>query len=211
MMSLNACAGVLLARSASECIWNEHVAADTLACASCLYFVGLTVLSHAPLDDALQHHLKGEQMSEFSHVDGQGKASMVDVSGKPPQRRIARAKGSIRLQAETVRMIRENAMKKGDVLAVARIAGIQAAKQTPTLIPLCHPLLLDRIHVEADVNEEGVLVRSEVVCTGRTGVEMEALTAVSAALLTVYDMCKAVDKEMTIGDITLVEKVKEDV
>ena len=150
-------------------------------------------------------------MENLSHVDDAGKASMVDVSGKTPQRRTARATGRIELAPETVVLIRGNRMKKGDVLAAARIAGIQAAKQTAHLIPLCHPLVLDRVKVEAAVSDAGVEAASEVVCVGRTGVEMEALTAVSVALLTVYDMCKAVDKKMRITDIVLVEKVKEDV
>jgi len=149
-------------------------------------------------------------MSDFSHIDESGKARMVDVSGKRPQRRIARAGGRIRLTAETIQRIRENDMKKGDVLAIARLAGIQSAKRTPELIPLCHPLLLDHIDVQAELDDKGVNVTSEVVCVGRTGVEMEALTAVSVALLTVYDMCKAVDKEMLIEDVRLLEKRKED-
>ena len=147
-------------------------------------------------------------MPKLTHVDGRGEACMVDVSGKPPQRRIARARGRIVLAAETLRLIRKNKMKKGDVLAVARLAGIQAAKQTAQLIPLCHPLRLDRIGVEANVIRSGVEVTSEVVCVERTGVEMEALTAVSVALLTIYDMCKAADKKMRIEAIKLVEKVK---
>ncbi len=150
-------------------------------------------------------------MNELTHVTSDGKAAMVDVSGKEPLRRKARASGCILLQPDTVRLIRENGMKKGDVLGVARLAGIQGAKRTPDLIPLCHPLLLEHIDVEADVNDSGVTVTSEVVCTGRTGVEMEALTAVNVALLAVYDMCKAVDKTMRMGDIQLLEKVKEDV
>lgn len=150
-------------------------------------------------------------MKEFSHTDDKGRAKMVDVGPKTPQRRRARAKGTIALRDETLRLIRENQVKKGDVLTVAQIAGIQAAKRTSTLIPLCHPLLLDVVDVRLTLLDDGVLAESEVSCVGRTGVEMEALTAVSVALLTVYDMCKAVDKEMRIGDITLVEKVKEDV
>ena len=150
-------------------------------------------------------------MGEFSHVDADGRLSMVDVSGKKPQRRIARASGRISLAPETLELVRENRVKKGDVLTVARLAGIQAAKATPQLIPLCHPLTLDRIDVQARLTETGVEVVSEVTCVGRTGVEMEALTAVSVALLTVYDMCKAVDKAMRIEGIVLLEKVKEDV
>ena len=150
-------------------------------------------------------------MTGLSHVDDEGRARMVDVGGKPPQRRRARARGEIRLAQATRELIRDNQIKKGDVLTVAQIAGIAAAKQTASLIPLCHPLVLGKIDVRLALTDGGVAVESEVVCVGRTGVEMEALTAVGVALLTVYDMCKAVDKNMQIGDITLVEKVKEDV
>ena len=149
-------------------------------------------------------------MSEFSHVDESGRAKMVDVSAKVVQKRIARASGTIFLAATTRELIRQNQIKKGDVLTVAQIAGIQAAKRTGELIPLCHPLTLDKIDVWLTLNDQGVLVESEVTCIGRTGVEMEALTAVSVALLTVYDMCKAADKEMRIENIVLVEKIKQD-
>ena len=150
-------------------------------------------------------------MDELTHVDDAGKAAMVNVSGKPAQRRTARAAGRIALAPETVRLIRENRVKKGDVLGVARLAGIQAAKQTPHLIPLCHPLLLDCVDVALALTDSGVEVAAEVVCVGRTGVEMEALTAVAVALLTIYDMCKAADTSMRIEAITLREKLKEDV
>jgi cyclic pyranopterin phosphate synthase len=150
-------------------------------------------------------------MNELSHVDEQGRARMVDVGSKTPQRRIARASGCIELAAATRDLIRKNQLKKGDVLTVAQIAGIQAAKQTGALIPLCHPLVLDQIAVTLALTEQGISVASTVSCVGRTGVEMEALVAVSVALLTVYDMCKAVDKQMRIGDIFLIEKVKSDV
>ena len=150
-------------------------------------------------------------MNELSHVDGSGKAKMVDVSGKCVQQRTARAEGTIKLAAETVELIRRNEIEKGDVLAVARIAGVQAAKQTGNLIPLCHPIALDWVGVELGLTDSGVKATSEVRCTGRTGAEMEALTAVSASLLTVYDMCKAVDKKMRIGRIVLVGKEKRDV
>ena len=148
---------------------------------------------------------------ELSHTDSQGRAKMVDVGGKIVQRRTARASGRIALARSTVDLIRENQIKKGDVLTVAQIAGIQAAKRTSDLIPLCHPLVLDSIDVRLEICEDGVTATSEVRCDGRTGVEMEALTAVSVALLTVYDMCKAVDKSMRIVDIRLIEKVKQDV
>ncbi len=148
-------------------------------------------------------------MDRFSHLDEEGKARMVDVGGKPPVKRTALASGRIHLSPRTLELVRENRVAKGDVLAVARIAGIQAAKQAAGLIPLCHPLPLD--HVEVDFSEgEGFLeARARVKCTARTGVEMEALASVSVALLTVYDMCKAVDGSMRISDIHLLEKRKE--
>jgi len=135
---------------------------------------------------------------------------MVDIGAKPPVRRRARAAGRILLQPATVELVRNNQLKKGDVLGVARLAGIQAAKQTPALVPLCHPLLLEVVRVDCRLAAEGVEVEAEVHCTGRTGVEMEALCAVSVALLTVYDMCKAVDGDMRIEGIRLLEKEKED-
>ncbi|HNY06855.1 MAG TPA: cyclic pyranopterin monophosphate synthase MoaC [Bacteroidales bacterium] len=149
-------------------------------------------------------------MENLSHTDEQGKANMVDVSPKNPQLRIAKAQGKIRLNENTIRLIRENAMKKGDVLTVAEIAGIQATKQTSNLIPLCHPLQLTKVDVKATIVNDGVCIKSMVKCVGQTGVEMEALTAVSVGLLTVYDMCKAVDKTMVIGEIYLLEKTKTD-
>lgn len=155
--------------------------------------------------------MKAAWMSELSHIDDEGRARMVDVGAKVPQRRTARAEGVIELAAATLELIRANQVKKGDVLTVAQIAGIQAAKRTGELIPLCHPLLLDHVQVRLELVEGGVRAASEVSCIGRTGVEMEALTAVSVALLTVYDMCKAVDKSMRIGRIVLREKVKQDV
>jgi cyclic pyranopterin phosphate synthase len=150
-------------------------------------------------------------MEQFSHTDDQGKANMVDVSNKTPQMRIAKATGMIRLSAATIQLIRENQMKKGDVLTVANIAGIQAAKQTSSLIPLCHPLQITKADVRTELFEDGVVAVSEMRCIGQTGIEMEALTGVSVALLTVYDMCKAVDKTMVIEGITLIEKTKADI
>lgn len=147
---------------------------------------------------------------ELSHIDNNGKANMVDVGDKPQQIRQAKATGFIMLSSETVKLIKENQMKKGDVLTVSEIAGIQAAKQTPSLIPLCHTLMLTKVDVKATLMDNGVKVDSLVKCVGQTGVEMEALTAVSVALLTVYDMCKAVDKNMVIDGITLIEKTKQD-
>ncbi|TNF42629.1 MAG: cyclic pyranopterin monophosphate synthase MoaC [Bacteroidetes bacterium] len=148
-------------------------------------------------------------MNQFSHLNNEGKANMVDVGGKPDQQRIAKASGFIQLQPETIQLIRENLIKKGDVLTVAEIAGIQAAKETSRLIPLCHTLLLTKIELKSTVKDNGILVESLVKCTGQTGVEMEAMTAVSVALLTIYDMCKAVDKQMILSEIKLVLKEKK--
>jgi cyclic pyranopterin monophosphate synthase len=148
-------------------------------------------------------------MNELSHTDESGRAKMVDVGGKPDQTRIAVAEGFITLQENTLALIRDNEIKKGDVITVAEIAGIQAAKRTSDLIPLCHPLLLSSIEVKAELQNGGVYIKSRVCCKGQTGVEMEALTAVSTALLTIYDMCKAVDKNMQIKGIRLIEKHKQ--
>jgi cyclic pyranopterin phosphate synthase len=148
-------------------------------------------------------------MSKLSHTDEKGKANMVDVGHKPDQERTARAEGKICLNKETVKLIRENQMKKGDVLTIAEIAGIQGGKRTSELIPLCHPLLINKLDVRAELVDDGVIVRSLARCLGKTGIEMEALTAVNIALLTVYDMCKAMDKGMVINDVKLVEKTKE--
>ena len=145
---------------------------------------------------------------KLSHTDSSGSARMVDVGHKPDQLRIARARGFIRMNEDTINLVKENSMRKGDVLRMAEIAGIQAAKQTPFLIPLCHPLSLTKVSVTATPVQEGIEVLSECRCTGQTGVEMEALTAAGVALLTVYDMCKAVDKTMVIEGLTLIEKKK---
>ncbi len=150
-------------------------------------------------------------VKKFSHLDEDGKATMVDVSHKKAQLRIAKARGKIILSETTVALVRENKMKKGDVVTVAEIAGIQASKKTFELIPLCHSLTLSNVKINSELLDDGIVVDSEVRCVGPTGVEMEALTAVSVALLTIYDMCKAVDKTMVIGDITLVEKIKQDI
>jgi len=136
---------------------------------------------------------------------------MVDVGGKPNQIREAKAAGFIKLNSKTLELIRDNSNKKGDVLTVAEIAGIQAAKRTPELIPLCHTLLLTKVEVKTFLEEKGVRVEGLARCVGQTGVEMEALTAVSVALLTIYDMCKAVDKEMVIEEVKLLSKTKTDV
>jgi cyclic pyranopterin phosphate synthase len=136
---------------------------------------------------------------------------MVDVGNKHDQIRIAWAEGTIRLNSKTVDLIRENQMKKGDVLTIAEIAGIQGAKKTSELIPLCHPLMLTKVDVKATLDKKGVTIRSMAKCIGKTGVEMEALTGVNVALLTIYDMCKAVDKKMVIENVRLIEKTKEDI
>jgi cyclic pyranopterin phosphate synthase len=150
-------------------------------------------------------------MNELTHTDQEGKARMVDVGHKDVQKRVARASGFITLSEETLDLIRKNLMKKGDVLTVAELAGIQAAKQTSALIPLAHNIVLDKAGVITNIENGGIRVASEVHCTGRTGVEMEALMAVSMALLTIYDMCKAVDTGMVIGHIRLIEKIKQDI
>ncbi len=147
-------------------------------------------------------------MEKFSHIDDKGKANMVDVGEKPDQIRIARAEGKIKLNPETIQLIRENEIQKGDVLTVAEIAGIQGGKKTSELIPLCHPLQITKMEVRAELTDDGVVVTSLAKCLGKTGIEMEALTAVNIALLTIYDMCKAVDKNMEIGEIKLIEKTK---
>ncbi len=146
--------------------------------------------------------------SGLSHVDEVGAARMVDVSGKPESVRSAVATGAIRMRAETCKLIQDNALKKGDVLATARLAGIMAAKRTADLIPLCHPLPLSgvQVRVSVDTSLPGVQVEGAVRTTARTGVEMEALTAVTVALLVVYDMAKAVDRDMIITDVQLREK-----
>ena len=136
---------------------------------------------------------------------------MVDTGGKPVQHRIATASGRISMLPETLKLVADNMMKKGDVITVAEIAGIQAAKQCGSLIPLCHNIPLDRVSVSLEADEGGITAVSTARCTWRTGVEMEALTAVSVALLTVYDMCKAVDKTMTITAIRLIKKEKHDI
>jgi cyclic pyranopterin phosphate synthase len=145
-------------------------------------------------------------MSRLTHLDEQGAARMVDVGGKTETAREAVAGGRITMSAEARDAIAAGAVAKGDVLAVARIAGIMAAKRTSDLIPLCHPLPLSKVTLDLSIEDDGVSAQAIVATSGRTGVEMEALTAVSAALLTVYDMAKALDKRMTIGDIRLLKK-----
>jgi cyclic pyranopterin phosphate synthase len=147
---------------------------------------------------------------KLTHVDEAGKARMVDVSGKPRVRRFARAAGRIDLAPATVALVRENALAKGDVLAAARLAGVMAAKRTSELIPLCHNIEIEQVAVELELREDGVEIRASAVCTDKTGIEMEALVAVSVAALTIWDMCKAVDKGMRISDLRLLEKTKEE-
>ena len=143
---------------------------------------------------------------KLTHIDDDGRAHMVDVADKKDSKRMARARGFVSLSAETLSAIAEGRAKKGDVLAVAELAGIMAAKKTADLIPLCHPLPLTRVKLVLTPQNDGIAVEAEVGCTGKTGVEMEALTAVSVACLTVYDMVKAMEKSARIGPIELVEK-----
>lgn len=145
----------------------------------------------------------------FSHLDPAGGARMVDVGAKPDQQRTAVAVGRLTCSPRTIELLRARALPKGDVLTVAKIAGIQAAKNTAQLIPLCHPLALSHVDVEFSVEADGIDLRATARLTAKTGVEMEALTAVSVAALTIYDMCKAVDKAMSIGGIRVLEKRKQ--
>ena len=147
-------------------------------------------------------------MARLTHFDKQGKAAMVDVGAKPESERVAVARGRVTMKPETLALVKAGQMGKGDVLAVARLAGIMAAKRTAELIPLCHPLALTSVAVDLTLDEAGsaVEIEARVALRGRTGVEMEALTAVSVAALTVYDMCKAADRSMTLSDIRLVHK-----
>ncbi len=146
--------------------------------------------------------------SALTHFDRQGQAHMVDVAAKPETHRVARASGVIRMKPDTLALIKAGHAKKGDVLGIARIAAIQGAKRTADLVPLCHPLPITRVAVELELDEAASLLRctAQVETLGRTGVEMEALTAVQVGLLTVYDMCKAVDRGMVMGDIRLLRK-----
>ena len=147
-------------------------------------------------------------MSDFTHFNDQGRAKMVDVGEKPVTWRTAVAAGRVLVSDHTFDLIKSGGMKKGDVLTVAQIAGVMGAKRTPDIIPMCHPILMDGINLELSLDEarKSVEIKATVSCDGRTGVEMEALTAVSTAALTVYDMCKAVQKDMVITDIRLIRK-----
>jgi len=145
-------------------------------------------------------------MTKLTHLDAAGNAAMVDVSAKPATEREALAEGRITMSAEALAAIRDGAVKKGDVLATARVAGIMAAKKTSELIPLCHPLMLSKVAVDFEFEANGLRVIAMARLSGQTGVEMEALTAASVALLTIYDMAKALDKGMVIGGLRLLEK-----
>lgn len=143
----------------------------------------------------------------FTHLDPQGRARMVDVTQKEPTHRRAIAKGRVTMTPDTATAVARGSISKGDVLSVARVAGIQAAKRTSDLVPLCHPLLIGAVNVNFEIGEEHIDIEASVETVGMTGVEMEALTACSVAALTIYDMCKSLDKGMTIGDIALWEKI----
>ena len=145
-------------------------------------------------------------MEDFTHINAQGRARMVDVSDKDITARTAKAYGVVYMNAEAIEMIKSGGIKKGDVLSVAQVGGIMAAKKTSEIIPMCHPVMTTGIDINFTVNEKSVEIESIVKCKGETGVEMEALMAVSAAALTIYDMCKAVQKDIVIGEIKLLEK-----
>ena len=147
-------------------------------------------------------------MNDFTHFGNEGRARMVNVGEKPVSTRTAVAAGRVLVNRETFDLIKSGGMKKGDVLAVAQVAGVMGAKRTPDIIPMCHPIIIDGIDLELSLNDElcSVEIKAAVSCDGRTGVEMEALSAVSVAALTVYDMCKAVQKDMVISDIRLISK-----
>jgi cyclic pyranopterin phosphate synthase len=147
-------------------------------------------------------------VKRLTHIAADGRAQMVDVSAKPLSARTAVAEGRITLANDTVALIRKNEIAKGDVIATARLAGIQAAKRTAHLIPLCHTIPLSEVKIDIELAKDGATVRCTARTVAQTGVEMEALTGVSVALLTIYDMCKAVDKEMEIGEVRLLEKTK---
>ena len=145
--------------------------------------------------------------SKLTHIDESGRARMVDVGQKPDTERVAIAKGTVKMQPETFELVKNGQVKKGDVLAVAQVAGISAAKQTPHLIPMCHPIAITSVAMDFELKEpDTVEITATVKCTGKTGVEMEAVTAVSVSALTIYDMCKAVDRGMRIENVRLIKK-----
>ncbi len=148
---------------------------------------------------------------EFSHLNERGEVNMVDISGKKIVHREAVASGTIYLQDETIKKIKNNLIKKGDVLSIARVAAIIGAKKTFELIPLCHNIPINKIDVHFDIKKDRINIKSKAICDAKTGIELEALTAVSIACLTIYDMCKAVDKNMIISDIKLEKKVKNEI
>ena len=145
---------------------------------------------------------------DFTHINEEGRACMVDVTGKGDSERVAEARAVLHMQPETLQTIRSGGVKKGDVLAVAQVAGIMAAKQTASLIPMCHPLMLTSVDISFDLNQtdDSIVISARVKTTGKTGVEMEAMTAVATAALTIYDMAKAIDRWMVIAEVSLVEK-----
>ncbi len=145
-------------------------------------------------------------MEDFTHINSQGRARMVDVSEKDITMREAKAYGIVYMSENTVDMIKSGGVKKGDVLSVAQVGGIMAAKRTSEIIPMCHPVITTGIDINFNINKDSIEIYSTVKCKGETGVEMEALTAVSAAALTIYDMCKALQRDMVIGEIKLLEK-----
>ena len=162
----------------------------------------------SPIADFIQERMTVKNTNDFTHFNEEGRAKMVDVGEKPESRRTAIAAARVLVNKETFALIRSGGMKKGDVLTVAQIAGVMGAKRTPDLIPMCHPVIIDGIDLSLHLDEQrcSVEIEATVSCDGRTGVEMEALTAVSTAALTVYDMCKAVQKDMVISDIRLLKK-----
>ena len=143
---------------------------------------------------------------DFTHLNDAGRARMVDVSDKPKTARLAKAAGKIQMNPETLNLVKSGGVSKGDVLAVAQVAGIMAAKKTSDMVPMCHPLMLTGVDIAFEYQNDGIALTATVKCNGETGVEMEALTAVSVAALTIYDMCKSLQKDMTITDIRLLEK-----
>lgn len=147
-------------------------------------------------------------MNKLTHIDKSGKADMVGISNKDIIKRTAKAKGKIYLEKNTIKLIEENNIKKGDVISSARIAGIMASKQTSFLIPLCHQINIEKVKIDFDIEDDGIVITSYLECCYKTGIEMEALTAVTVSALAIWDMCKAVDKNMKIGDIVLLEKTK---
>ena len=167
---------------------------------------GAGIDSRSDLAPCTSHLAPVEHLAPLTHLDDEGRVRMVDVGGKPATRRLATASGFVRMRAETVAAIRARRTPKGDPLETARLAGIMGAKATASLIPLCHPLPLTHVDVRAELVEAGVRLEATASVEGRTGVEMEALTAVSVAALTLYDMCKAIDREMVIGEIRLERK-----